>query len=649
MILLIDNYDSFTYNLVAYLSVLDEVKVVRNDHITVEEIRLLAPDRIVLSPGPGGPDDSGICPRLVAELAGEIPILGVCLGHQCIGAVFGGTVCRAPIPRHGKISLVHHDGSALFRGVKTPFEAGRYHSLLVEQAGLPEELEISAWTDAGEVMGIRHRDHPLFGVQFHPESVLTEGGRTLLRNFCALGASRPRTTPPAPRRTCGRAAPALQKTATALPPSPKGAKRPRPEAAPGTPLPDAVRFRHCLEQVVQGRDLSPAEMEHAMVCMLENAVPDIQVAGFLAGLRGKGETVAEIAAAARALRNKGLRVDTGRRILVDTCGTGGDGTGTFNISTAAAFVVAGGGLPVAKHGNRSVSSTCGSADVLEKLGVTFPGSPEEVLSCLDAAGMTFLFAPLFHGAMKNVAAVRKGLGMRTLFNLLGPLANPAGATHQVLGVYAPHLVRPLAEVLADFGLRGALVVHGADGLDELSLTGTTHVAELRNGSIEEYDLTPEDLGLSRCSLEELRGGTPEENARLLLDVLRGTPGPRRDAVLLNAAAAFLLNDDDTTPETRADRWKKALEKGATSIDSGEAKRVLDRLAAALPVGKGSSSEPRSDGTSARQEGLSAASSPKSTGENAFRDPCFIGSVPAQECAARPGLSRRAALFPGVFA
>lgn len=329
-------------------------------------------------------------------------------------------------------------------------------------------------------------------------------------------------------------------------------------------------LRTFLEKVTRGKNLDASEMEAAMGFILEGAAPEAQVAGLLTGLRCNGESVEEIAAAARALRQRALRVETPHKTLLDLCGTGGDGAGTFNISTVASFVVAGAGLPVAKHGNRSISSRCGSADVLEALGVAFPDSPEGVRGSLAASGMAFLFAPHFHRTMRQVGGVRKALGLRTIFNVLGPLAHPAGATHQLMGVFDPQLVRPLAEVLSVLGVRGAVVVHGHGGLDEFSLSGPNTVAVLRDGVLSEEVVTPEDVGLQRAAVEALCGGDARENAAVVRDVLGGSPGPKRDTVLFNAAAAIRATETAIT-------WKDAVALARASIDSGRAADVLRRL------------------------------------------------------------------------
>jgi len=294
-----------------------------------------------------------------------------------------------------------------------------------------------------------------------------------------------------------------------------------------------------------------------------------QFGAFVTALRLKGETVEEIAGLATVMRAKATRVEV-EGPLLDTCGTGGDASATFNISTAAAFVAAAAGLRVAKHGNRAMSSRCGSADVLEALGVAIDLDAEGVRRCLEEVGMGFMFAPLFHPAMKHAAAPRREIGIRTVFNILGPLTNPASATAQVLGVAEASLTAKMAEVLKHLGCRHALVVHGEDGLDEVSLGAPTAVCELKEGVIASYHVSPGDFGLPTASREELKGGSAEENAAILREVLAGREGPRRDAVLLNAAAALVAGD-------KADTMLGALSLAAAAVDSGAALGKLEGL------------------------------------------------------------------------
>ncbi|HIC89301.1 MAG TPA: anthranilate phosphoribosyltransferase [Anaerolineae bacterium] len=329
-------------------------------------------------------------------------------------------------------------------------------------------------------------------------------------------------------------------------------------------------IRQVIAKLLDGEDLSAAEAEAAMNEIMAGEATSAQIGAFLTALRMKGETVEEITGCARAMRSNARPVPHTRDgSLVDTCGTGGDRAGTFNVSTTAAFVVAGHGVPVAKHGNRSVSSKCGSADVLEALGLDLSLSAKQVAACIDQVGIGFLFAPVFHPAMKHAIGPRRELGVRTVFNILGPLTNPAGATRQVIGVYDPALTEPMAHVLGELGARSAFVVHGAGGLDELSTLGTNRVSWLHNGQVTTFQLDPSDLGLPRASLADLRGGDATENAQILRRILSGREqGPKRDVVLLNAAAALATDSND---------WTTALAQARISLDSGAALRKLDDL------------------------------------------------------------------------
>jgi anthranilate phosphoribosyltransferase len=328
-----------------------------------------------------------------------------------------------------------------------------------------------------------------------------------------------------------------------------------------------------LQKLVDRIDLSAEEVESAFETIFRGEASPAQMGAFLAALRMKGETPSEIAAAAQVMRRRATPVRTPPgRVVVDTCGTGGDGAGTFNLSTAAALVVAGAGVTVAKHGNRSVSSQSGSADVLAACGVRVEAPVEVVERCLAEIGIGFLYAPALHGAMRHVAPVRREVGIRSIFNLLGPLANPAGTPRQLLGVYSEHLVPVVAQTLAQLGSERALVVHGLDGLDEVSPCGPTRAAWVEAGHVREVVLEPEDGGLRPVPRAALRGGDPAENARMLHSLLGGAAGPMRDAVLLNAGAALWVAD---AVQTLAEGVLRAAE----SIDSGAARSRLERLVA----------------------------------------------------------------------
>ncbi len=333
--------------------------------------------------------------------------------------------------------------------------------------------------------------------------------------------------------------------------------------------------------LVDRRDLTRIEAAAAMEAIMSGAASNVQIAAFLTALRMKGETVEELIGFAQVMRQKVVRVPTragdvvaatgtDREMLIDTCGTGGDASGTFNVSTATAFVVAGAGLKVAKHGNRSVSSLCGSADVVETLGIDLELTPAQVGRCVDEVGIGFLYAPLLHTAMKHVMVARREMGVRTVFNMLGPLTNPAGANAQVIGVYAEALTEPLARALAELGTIRAFVVHGADGLDEISNTGESEIAEVHEGVVRAGRVRPEDFGLARASIRELQGGDREENARIIRGLLGGERGPRRDIVLMNAAAALVVGG-------KARDLKEGVALAASSIDSGAATAKLAAL------------------------------------------------------------------------
>jgi anthranilate phosphoribosyltransferase len=322
-------------------------------------------------------------------------------------------------------------------------------------------------------------------------------------------------------------------------------------------------LRHALDKLALGQTLDHVEMTDLMEQLMTGQLTPAQIGALLMGLRCTGETAVEVAAAARIMRRHATAIDAGPPPIVDTCGTGGDGRGTFNISTAAALIAAAGGAVVAKHGNRSVSSRSGSADVLAALGVRLEVEPEAAGRALDEIGIAFLFAPRLHPAMREVMPVRRSLGVRTVFNLLGPLTNPAGAQAQVLGVYARDRVEVLARVLLTLGTRHALVVHGSDGLDEITTTGETHVAEVRDGRLTTYTLAPEDLGVRRVTLAQLQGGTPEDNAARMATLLAGeAEGPLADVVALNAGAA--LHVAGRTPDLAAgvERARELLAGGA---------------------------------------------------------------------------------------
>jgi anthranilate phosphoribosyltransferase len=333
-----------------------------------------------------------------------------------------------------------------------------------------------------------------------------------------------------------------------------------------------MTIQEAIRAVIAGNHLNKDEAIQVFSEIMSGAATDAQIAAFLVALRMKGESVDEITGAAAVMREKATHVQPSKKgFVIDTCGTGGDGTNTFNISTAAAFVIAGAGATVAKHGNRSVSSKCGSADVLEALGININITPEQMRECIDSTGICFLFAPLLHKAMKYAIGPRKEIGIRTIFNVLGPLTNPARASSQLMGVFSPNLTETMATVLNNMGTLRAYVVHGMDPLDEISISSPTKISEINNGTVTTYTVQPEDFGISRSPIAAIRGDNPIVNAQIIRDVLKGNRGPCRDVVIINSAFALAASGVAATPH-------EGMKIAAESIDSGAAVKKLEELA-----------------------------------------------------------------------
>ena len=556
MILVIDNYDSFTYNLVQLLAALGaEVRVERNDAISAADVLASGPAGIVISPGPGTPADAGVSADVVrAAAACGVPVLGVCLGHQVIGEVFGATVCRAPRPVHGKTGEILHSGTGVFAGMPGRFTATRYHSLCVDAGTVGSPLRTVATTPDGVVMGLEHETLPVFGVQFHPESVLTPEGTKLLATFLDIAGEVP--------------------LAQAPPEAPAAVAAAGGTARSSARLAEVATLPAAIARVTEGGSLMEDEARRVMGLIMDGEATPAQISALVVAMRMKGETVDEIVGFARAMRERATPVSPSAARYIDTCGTGGDGLHTFNISTTAAFVVAGAGVPVAKHGNRAVSSSSGSADVLEALGVDISLDAAGMARCIDECGVGFLFAQSLHASMRHASGPRREIGIRTVFNILGPLTNPAGAKRQLLGVYDARLAPVLAEVAGRLDTERVLVVNGHPGMDEVSASGPTVIAEYDSGrgAVRSWTVTPEQVGVARSSLADIAGGDAVRNAELLRAVLECEHGPRRDVVLLNAAAALVVAG---TAEDLADGVARARE----SIDSGRAAGVLESLVA----------------------------------------------------------------------
>ncbi len=539
MIILIDNYDSFTYNLYHYIGEFTrDIEVWRNDKITVAEIIAKKPEAIILSPGPKTPNDAGICLDLIKQTDGDIPILGVCLGHQSIAQVYGGKVVRADEIRHGKVSTINHVKNTIFNNIPEQFEATRYHSLTIEPESLPECLNITAKTDDGVIMAISHNDKPIHGVQFHPESIASEYGHEMIGNF--LLSSGVKFRKDAPKLTSQQ-----------------------PETK------DFSLLKPFIARAVNGEEFSQNDAKEAFNIIMSGDASDAQIGAFLSAMRLRGETVNEITGAAIIMRKKALKIKAPSH-AIDTCGTGGDGSGTYNISTAASFIIAGCGVTIAKHGNRALSSLSGSAEVLDSLGVDVTIDATKVTQCIDEAGIGFLYAIKHHSAMRFVGPARQQMGVRSIFNLLGPLSNPAGVKRQIIGVFAREWVRPIAEVLKTLGSEHVWVVHGSDGLDELTVTGPSIVAELKDGVVKTFEVNPTDYGIDISPASALKGGDADYNAAALRKVLEGEKSAYRDICILNAAAGLIIAG-------KVKDLKQGVEIAAKSIDSGEALKSLNKL------------------------------------------------------------------------
>ena len=449
MILMIDNYDSFTYNVYQYIgSLYPQIQVVRNDEITIDEIRNLQNlEALVISPGSGYPDSAGISKDVIKTFGKDIPILGICLGHQAIGEVYGGKVVPAKELMHGKMSeITINNKNPLFR----------YHSLIIDDETFPEDLKVIGRDEKGQIMAVCHKEYPVYGIQFHPESILTEMGMKILVNFLTdiagirLGDS------------------TKEETMSAV---------------------NQETLKPFLAKIVEGNHLTEEEAYKAMDCIMSGNATDAQMGSFLTGLRMNHET------------------------------------------------------------------------------------PEESKKCLDEVGVAFLFAQIHHGSMKYAGPVRAQLGVRSVFNILGPLANPAMTNYIVLGVYEKELVRPMTDVMKNLGVKRALIVYGDDGLDEISISSTTSVCEINGDEIKEYTIDPEELGLTLVKKEGIVGGTADENAVITKDILTGKEqGAKRDIVLLNAGAALYTIG-------KAETIKDGVKLAAEMIDSGKANEKLEQFIA----------------------------------------------------------------------
>ncbi len=547
-ILVLDNYDSFTYNLVHLIRELgygDQMEVVRNDALGIEEVD--AYDKILLSPGPGVPKDAGIMPELLQRYASQKHILGVCLGHQAIAEAFGAQLYNLSVVLHGVSTQVNvlKTQDPFFNGIPEAFQIGRYHSWAVKPASLNQDLELLAIDDQGEVMAMKHREYNVYGVQFHPESVITDHGKQMLKNWLELPVQYP----------------AKPKT------SPNGQAK---KAAP-----HSNGMKDILNHLFDHQTLSQAEAREILTNIAKGDVYNSsQVAAFLTVFIMRGITVQELSGFREAMLELCIPIDLTEYDPMDLCGTGGDGKDTFNISTLASFVAAGAGVKVVKHGNYGVSSVSGSSNVIEFLGAKFTNDYDTLRRQMDQSGLCFLHAPLFHPAMKNVGPIRRELGVKTFFNMLGPMVNPAFPNKQLVGVFSLELARLYGYLYQQTGKRFT-ILHSLDGYDEISLTGPAKYLDQAGDHV----VTPEDLGFTSVKAEALRGGdTVEDAAHIFTDVLEGRgSSAQNSAVLANAAMAIKTYREDFS---LADSVAAAKE----SLVSGQAKASFEAF---LSVSSGS--------------------------------------------------------------
>lgn len=521
MILIIDNYDSFTYNVYQSLAALtkEEVRVVRSRETTVEELAALSPSRLIVSPGPGRPEDAGVSVEAIRHFAGKIPILGICLGHQAIGYAFGAKIVQAKFIKHGIAERISLDGRGLFRLTGKSAVFTRYHSLVIDETTLPADFEVTARADDGDIMGIRHKTLPIEGVQFHPESIASDAGKPFFTAFLNY----------------------------------------RRESFPVT---------QSLAALCAGKDLDRRTAELFMEDLTDGCMDERQMAAVLTALSAKGPSADEIAGCASVLCRKKTPLPLDTTELTDIVGTGGDSKGSFNISSLSAIAAAACGLPVAKHGNRAVSSKSGAADFYEALGIKIDNPPEKTAAIIRKTGFGFLFAPVYHSAMRFAGPVRKALGIKTIMNLLGPLSNPADAKYQMLGVYDKSLLEPVARASKMLGSRRVMTVVSDDGFDEISPCVPTSVFEIgEDGTERHYTIDPAETGFSGCSAAELSGGTGKENAQMALELLDG--GGRKSilaAVALNGGAALYIGGKAASVKEGSAMILKAFRSGAVKAE-----------------------------------------------------------------------------------
>ena len=534
MILMIDNYDSFVFNVEQYLKEMtdDEVITVRNDAITIDDIKKMNPSKIIFSPGPKHPKDSGICLEILnnTDELGNIPILGICLGHQAIGMNFGGEIKRLENPLHGKTSeiTVLSENSVLFKNLPKKFKVMRYHSLYVDD--IPENLEVTAKSEDGVAMAVEHKSKNIFGIQFHPESIFTEYGKNMIRNFLNIEVSK-----------------TLQNNENSKNTKEKG---------------NFIDMNKYLKKLQENIALTDTDFREICKIIDSKNYDIVQLGALLVLISEKSLYPESLTAFVKNILEYSTTFEDDSD-MIDVCGTGGDGFKTINISTAVAFILGAMGVNVAKHGNRAISSKSGSSDVLDKLGVPLENSLANQIEKLHVKNLAFFHAPFFHKLVGEVREVRSRLGIRTVFNILGPLLHPnTKLKYQLVGLYHEPVHRLYAETLQLLGRKHALVVRGNDGLDEITICDDTKIIEVKGEQILEYTVSPESFGFKRAFHSEIEGGTPEENAEILIKILKGEEKSAKfDIVVLNAMFALYTADVVDHPAKAKDMVLEAIESG----------------------------------------------------------------------------------------
>lgn len=525
MIAFIDNKDSFTFNIVQSLERVsgDQVCVFRSEECSVKEIEDAKPDFLVVGPGPGTPQQAGISIEAIRYFAGKLPILGICLGHQAIGAAFGAKIVGARYIRHGIVESMNADGKGLFRIIGKSGTFTRYHSLVIDESTLPEEFEVSCRAKDGDIMGIRHKSMIIEGVQFHPESIASQLGGSIFKAF--LNYRRENL--------------------------------------------DTAAY---INKLLAGKDLTEEEAASFMDVVTAGTMDERIMSAILVAMAAKGVSTGEMVGCARTLLNKKTKLPLEKKGLAEIVGTGGDEKGSFNISSMSALVAASCGQAVAKHGNRAVSSKSGAADFYENLGINIMASPEKTAKSLELTDFGFLMAPVYHSAMRYAAPVRKSLGVRTIMNILGPLLNPAGAEYEVLGVYSPELLEDYAHAAKALGAKRVMVICSRDGYDEISPIAPTDVYQIdEKGQEKRYVIDPSAFGISDCREEELCGGNGAENAKLAMDLLNGNGRKAiKAAVGLNTGAILYLSG-------KVHSLKEGYDMAIEAIDSGKTLKKLQEI------------------------------------------------------------------------